>query len=86
VDLEELLVNWVRSQRSKNIPLTQKTIRDKAISIYRTMPQYRRKAFRASSGWFYGFAKAYKLVKRKGTHIMQKFPSNLNDEIASFLD
>jgi hypothetical protein len=85
-DLENLLLDWIKTQRSKNIPLTQSGIRDKALRIYRTMPQYKRQAFKASPGWFYGFARAFSLVKRKGTHIMQKFPRDLNDKIAVFLD
>ena len=83
-DIERLLYEWVRSRREEFLPLSQLMIREKALEIYHTLPQYKGITFRGSPGWFYGFAKAYNLTKRKATHVMQRLPGELSRKISDF--
>ena len=49
------------------------------------MPEYKRTIFKASAGWFYNFIKRAKLSKRKGTHILQRFPLKLEEKVQDFI-
>ena len=43
--LEEKVYEWIKEQRSKNLPLSQGQIREYAVKMHRAMPEYRNTLF-----------------------------------------
>jgi hypothetical protein len=75
--MEMELLEWIRNQRAKHLPVKRKDIQDKARELY-PVP-----SFKASDGWFNRFKKRCKVSKRLPTHQVQKIK---DDSWNSFID
>ena len=78
IELDKQLMVYFTELRSKNLPVTGKLLKFKALAIKDGTN------FSASNGWLTKFLKRIRITNRKRTHIMQKLRDNFSDEIIKY--
>ena len=78
-DFDEKLINWVRQQRQKKLPVSRTMIRREALTLSID------ENFKASNGWLEKFLLRHNLVSRCPTTTCQKEPEEYAEKIVDYL-
>ena len=87
MDLEEMFLEWITLQRSKNLRVSQKLIQRKA-GIYaeeKSATKGQTNDFRASEGWLEKFMSRKGLSLRRRTTQSHKTPQQIIDKVISYI-
>jgi hypothetical protein len=82
--MEAKLFEWFKGERACSHPVSRRMIRNRALEIIKNTKENENDIFKASTGWFYGFCKRYKLSRRKVTHAIQNLPEDFKNRISKF--
>ena len=76
--LDQNLLDYFRSFRSKHLPVTSEMLRNKAKQL--SLKPY----FNASPGWLSRFLKRNHISLRKKTHVIQKLKENYGEAVKKY--
>ncbi|KAL4496590.1 hypothetical protein ABPG72_015951 [Tetrahymena utriculariae] len=75
---EWLVIEWISNQRINKLPLSMKSIQNKAKELIE--PAYK-KTFNASKGWFQKFQQRWKLSRRVSTYLQTQIKDDCIKEL-----
>ena len=84
--MEEKLLRWFADERAEKNPVSRRMIMSKALEIIRGTKEAEDDVFKASTGWFYGFCKRWRISRRKATHAIQSLPQDFKARLQEFFE
>ena len=82
-EMEDALLEWIRSRRLKGLRVARKLIMRKALHL--SKKQQDMEDFTARNGWIQKFMRRHGLSLRRKTTVAQKDPEQLVDKLVAYV-